>query len=221
MYEDILDARVNLQRKLYNKVAEVERAKLSNAQRNKLLVKKRDLDLACEMMSKYLEDTKLLLAAIDTEDRAFKNRRLDFIDALVSDSLTQIFPQEELQAKLVCDFNRKNEAVLELRDKNGNIYEPDICSGKLQQYLISFAAVVGIVRGLGINSLFIDEAFGAAAVEILGDLGEMLKKQIDDGVQIILVAQNPGLYQDLPRHELQLIKNPTTKSVSVLSEMDY
>ena len=220
MYEDIINKRNYYQQKIYTKIAEVERAKASNAERNKLLVKKTDFDMLCGMMTKYINDTKLLMAAVDKEDNEYKNRRISFIDALVTDGLAQIFPQDNLKAHLTCDFNRKNEAVLELIDRQGNIADPDMCSGKLQQYLISFAAVTGIVRGLGITNLFIDEAFGVAAPDILGDLGELLYEQVKDGIQVILIAQNPGLYQDIPRREIRLSKDSTTGEMHVISQLD-
>lgn len=221
MYEDIINYRNDYQRRIYNKVAEVERAKATNAERNKLLLKKQELDSICELMDRYLKDTKLLLTAIDKEDRDYKNKRIDFIDSLITDGLARIFPQDRLKAHLDCDFNRKNEAVLSLTDIYNNELDPDICSGKLQQYLICFTAVIAIIRGLQIPNLYIDEAFGVAAPEILGDLGQLLHEQVDDGMQVIIISQNPGLYQDIPRREIHIRKDPVTKSVSVIKQVDF
>lgn len=221
MYEDIINCRNDYQRRIYNKVAELERAKATNAERNKIMLKKQELDKVCALMDRYIKDIKLLLTAVDTEDRNYKNQRIDFIDSLITDGLARIFPQDGLKAHLDCDFNRKNEAVLYLTDNNNNELDPDICSGKLQQYLICFTAVIAIIRGLGITNLYVDEAFGVAAPDILGDLGQLLYEQVDDGMQVIIISQNPGLYQDIPRREIHLKRDSVTKSVSVIKQVDY
>ena len=79
----------------------------------------------------------------------------------------------------------------------------------------------GIVKGLGIKNLYVDEAFGVAAPEIMGEIGKVVQHSVDDDLQIIMIAQNPCVYQDLPRHEITLKKDPVTKSVHVVSEIDY
>ena len=40
-------------------------------------------------------------------------------------------------------------------------------------------------------------------------------------MQIVIISQNPGLYQDLPRHEIRLKTNTATNEVIVESEIDY
>ena len=74
---------------------------------------------------------------------------------------------------------------------------------------------------MGITNLYVDEAFGVAAPDILGDLGQLLYEQVDDGMQVIIISQNPGLYQDIPRREIHLKRDSVTKSVSVIKQADY
>lgn len=209
------------QRELYKRTAELERAKVNNERREQLLAEAAELDEFIKELTAYSYDLKRLLASLQTEDRAFKNRRIGYLNALITDSLAEIFPDDGLQAKLYCDFNRKSEVVLELYDHNGNVLIPEMCSGKLQQYLISFAAISGISKGLGVNNLYVDEAFGVAAPGILGEIGKVIQRRVEQGVQIVMIAQNPGLYQDLPRREITLQKDYATESVVVVSELDY
>lgn len=221
IYDDILRDRDFFERKLYQKHAELERARVTNEMREKVESRKSEVEEVTLELEKYLFDLKRLRAVLETEDRDFKNRRLDYVDSLITDSLSAIFPDDGLKAKLHCEFNRKNGVDLELVDKYDNELSPDICSGKLQQYLISFAAVAGIANGLGIKQLYVDEAFGVAAPSILGEIGKVIQKSVDNGMQIILIAQNSGLYQDLPRREIKLKKSVETDAIEVVSEEDF
>lgn len=206
---------------LMNRKIRLERMKVEEEKRQEVKAKLEGLQELESELSEYMSDLKMISETTDSVDRDFKKRRLSFVNGIITEALDEIFPQEGLQARLDCDFNRKTEAVLELKDKHGNLLDPDMCSGKLQQYLISFSAVAGIVEGLGIHNIYVDEAFGVASADILGDIGQIIKKHIDKGMQIVLVAQNPALYQDLPRKEIHLRKDPVLDSVAVEKELIY
>lgn len=220
-YNKINSDREIFQRALIQKAALLERAKINNKQREQLLAQRTELIELQEDLATYNYDLKRLLTVIQKEDRDFKTRRIQYLNTLITDSLAEIFPEDGLKARLYCDFDRKSEVVLELLDKDGNVLSPDMCSGKLQQYLISFAAVSGITKGLGVNNLYVDEAFGVAATSILGEIGKIIQKRVEQGVQIVIIAQNPGLYQDLPRREISLVRDTISNSISVKSEIDY
>lgn len=220
-YDSILRDRDFYERKLYRRYADLERAKMNNEIREQLMAQRDEISSLLDEINQYAYDIKRLLAVTEKEDFEFKNRRLDYVSMLITDSLQKIFPDDGLVAKLSCEFNRKSEVVLDLLDRDGNELSPDICSGKLQQYLISFAAVAGIANGLGIKNLYVDEAFGVAAPEILGEVGKIVQQSVDNGMQIIIIAQNSGLYQDLPRREIKLRKDPKSKKVEIVSETDY
>lgn len=220
-YDNISKDLMYFERKMYQRYAELEHAKLNNEMRERIAARCERLGEIVADLKVYYATVKKVAAAIDTEDRDYKNRRLGYLNSLITDSLAKIFPDKSLQACVECDFDRKNIVTLTLTDKYGNELDPDICSGKLQQYLISFASVAGIASGLGINNLYVDEAFGVAAPEILGEIGQVIQHHVDNGMQIVIISQNPGLYQDLPRHEIRLKTNTATSEVIVESEIDY
>lgn len=220
-YENIILKKRMYDQQLQSKTARLERAKLSNAQLETLISERRELVDLLSTVIEYKDDLKKLFEAINNEDREFKNRRISFINGLITEALDKIFPDDKYRAELICDFYRKSEANLVLLDKHGNEMIPDICSGKLQQYLISFAAVSGISKGLGVNNLFVDEAFGVAAPEILGDIGKIIQQRVEEGMQVIMIAQNPAVYQDIPHRKIAIRKNPATQSVELTSVTDY
>lgn len=220
-YESIVRRKSSYDRRMYDRVAELERAKIANKEREKLLVRRNEVQDLLDFTDSYLYDLKKLVVTLETEGNNFKNRRIEYLNQIITDSLNEIFVDDPLRAKVRCDFSRTNEVNLELRDSDDNLLDPDMCSGKLQQYLISFASVAGITAGLGLKNLYVDEAFGVAAPEILGEIGKIIQNRIEQGLQVIMIAQNPGLYQDLPRKEIVLRKDPVTRAIEVVSETEY
>lgn len=220
-YDLILRDQDYFERKLYERYANLERAKINNEMREKLVTKRDSLASIVSELKQYIATLKKVNAAIDTEDHQYKNRRLDYLNELITESLAKIFPDDLLEARVECDFNRTNTVTLSLYDKYGNVLEPYMCSGKLQQYLISFASVAGIAAGLGKHNLYVDEAFGVAAPEILGEIGKVVQQNVENGTQVVIISQNPGLYQDLPRHEIHLQTDVKNQEVKVVSEINY
>lgn len=220
-YDEILRAKQYYESLIYQKTAELERAKINNQQREKLLASRNETAELLRDIIEYQGDLKRFFEAVNTEDREFKNRRITFINGLITEALSIIFPEDSFRAELRCDFYRKSDVSLVLLDRNGNEMIPDVCSGKLQQYLITFAAISGIARGLGVNNLFVDEAFGVAALDILGDIGVIIGELVKNGMQIIMIAQNPAVYQDIPRREIVMRKDAKLDKVEICSVTDY
>lgn len=157
--------------------------------------------------------------AVDNEAARYKEQRLKFINDVITDALLQIFPNEGFRANVVIDRKRGRETVsLELIDKNGMVSLPEIGQGMLMQYVISYAAISSINTALGGDSLFIDEAFGVASVDRLPELGALVAKR-SEGQMVVLVAQNPALYDNLQTHRIVLSKS-VDGVTSVVEEID-
>lgn len=220
MFEDILSNRMYYERKMNEAEIKLERAKISNEQSDKL---RAELDVLLTLISdvkKHRNNLLLLQTAATKETNEFQNRRIEYLNDMISAALAEIFPDEGYVAKICCDFSRKEVCELILYDSDGHESMPDISEGKLMQYLISFAAVSGITKGLGCSNLFIDEAFGVSDIDRLPELGKAIQKQVQSGMQVILISQNSALYAELPRHVINLHKDIDTKRVVVDSEED-
>lgn len=204
MYENIIINRSFYDAFLAKREAEVAAAEENNRHRDILETEKAKAERLLGELNRYRERLGILKAAVEKENDRFRTRRSEFLNDAITESVAKIFPQMGLTAKVYCDYNRKNKTKMSLFDKYGREHLPRICQGKLMQYLISFAAVAGITKGLGIRNLYVDEAFGAGAEEILPEVGQVVQAQIEDGMQIILVSQHKGLYRDLPRHVISL-----------------
>lgn len=221
MFEEISIKRSLYDRKLFDKARELEKAKIVNEQVKRFVVLQKQLQELTQRAEQHHKDLLRLRAAVIKEDIDFKNNRIEYLSAVITETLADIFPEEGVTAKLLYDFSRTDTVELLLYDKCGNEYIPDICAGKLMQYLISFSAITGIVINLGIPNIFVDEAFGVAAPDIMGRIGEIIQTRIDAGLQIVMIAQNSALYQDLPRHEIILSKDPVKSETSVVAQRDY
>lgn len=209
------------EQKLANKLVELERAKSNNGKLQELqtsLQKYKNLE---SELHEYRNDLSVLNTVVSVENKNFRNRRITHLNAVITDAIREIFPDRSYNAKIICDFNRKDKAYLVLEDANGNVHLPEICEGKFLQYLISFSAIAGITHSLGGKSLFVDEAFGVGATDILPKVGETIQEKIDNGFQILLISQNAALYNSLPRHEIHLQYDPEEQAIGSVNEIDY
>lgn len=204
MYENILASKANYERALRSARSELERKKINNEridQFKKELAEDRTL---YNEASKYVNAVKIVQTAVVKEARDYQTRRIDYLNDIITEAVGKIFPDRNVIAKLDCDFSRTDKVSLHLYDENGDSFSPRISEGKLMQYLISVSAVAAITKSLGVHNIYIDEAFGVARVDHLDDLGELLQGFVDDGLQTVIVSQNPALYNNLSRHEIYL-----------------
>lgn len=179
-----------------------ERARERNEMRQRLIVEREELEVLFKDINEYCQRLKELRSRAIKENDDFRTRRLEHLNNVITEGVSAIFPSRHLKAELICDFKRKNTVKLKLTDEAGNDFRPHINNGKLMQYLISFTAVCGIAKSLGIQNIFIDEAFGVASSENLSKIGDIIREKIEeDGFQIILVSQNNALYMDVPRRQ--------------------
>ena len=218
MYENILMNRSFYDSLLAKKEAEVLAAEENNKRRDILETEKAKTERLLGELERYRERLSVLKAAVEHENDRFHTRRLEFLNDTITESVAKIFPQMGLTAKVYCDFNRRNKTRMSLFDKHGREHLPRVCQGKLMQYLISFAAVAGITKGLGMSSLYVDEAFGAGAEAILPEVGSVVQAQVDEGMQVVLVSQHSDLYSMLPRHVIKLQTDLDEDCVTVREE---
>lgn len=199
----------------------LEVAKDRNAQLEKLKREKVELTVFMDAIQEYWENLAFVRASVIKESDDYQTRRIEYLNELITDALRNIFPTENFQAKVTYDYKRRDVVRLRLVDQDGHVSTPDIGQGQLMQYVISFAAVSGITKGLGFKNIFIDEAFGVAAVDKLPELGNIINGNVQQGMQVILISQNPELYNSIPRRVISLEKDAISKTTSVVDITDY
>lgn len=221
MFEQLKFNKRSYEQLLARERADLEQAKLSNLRLEELKVELRKTNDLITALSNYTASLSQLGVAASRESNEFKNKRIEFLNGVLTEALQQLFPNEGFRAKISFDFNRNDKAELQLVDSAGHVHTASMCEGQLLQYAISFVAVSWILRALGKNVLFIDEAFGASDMDRLPMLGDLIAKLAENGTQVILVGQNPALYENIPRREFWLTKSPETAAVSLERVIDW
>lgn len=204
-----------------NLAVKLEVARERNAQLENLKREKVELTSFLNEIQEYWENLALVRASVIKESDDYQTRRIEYLNELITKALRDIFPTENYTAKITYDYKRRDIVKLRLVDQEGHVSTPDIGQGQLMQYVISFAAVSGITKGLGFKNIFIDEAFGVAAVDKLPELGNIIDSNVKAGMQVILISQNPELYNSIPRRVISLEKDALTKTTGVVDITDY
>lgn len=209
--------------KLHNLELRIVKAKADNENKNKLYAQQTELKELLKNLDAYTGTLRVIQSRAIKETDDFRTGRLGFLSEEITESLAEIFPEDGFKAEVTCSFNRKNSAKLTITDGNGSVFAPSMCSGKLQQYLISFSSISCITRTLGIKVLYVDEAFGASSMDNLPKIGECFEKMVEEnGMQIVLVSQNPGLYQNIKgRREIHLVTDRENRCARVEKILDF
>lgn len=212
-----------LKNKLIEEKVNLDFAKENN---NKIIKYKQEYEDALEVRTEYEQYIKALdiyHKLCIRESNNYKNKRLEYLCSFIDDKLSIIFPDEDFKSRIVTDDRGSvQKTYLELYVEGSDEVEiPEVNQGKLCQQLLSFSSSVALVKSLGINRIFLDEAFSASASKNLTKIGSILKTMIDDGMQIILIEQEQEVYKDLPRREIYVEKDSLEKETKVIYEKDF
>lgn len=220
-FNEIKRNRQYVSSKIVDMKMQLERANATNQQYEELDRKRLELVELNQSYEKYLSDLKRLKLMVTEEDSNFKQRRVNYLNEIITEKVSQFFPDEEFKAKITYDTRYNTvKAGLVLIDPYGNFRKPSIAEGQLCQYLISFAAIDGIISSINKHNIYIDEAFGVSSKENLVKVGEMLAKSAASGMQIILISQDAGIYEDIDHREITIYKDSATGSTVVDSIVD-
>lgn len=204
MFENIITNKYIYMQKLRNARIQLEKDRLNNEKVDYYKKCLNELECLCDRAEQYTDSLKLVEAAVIKEIHDYQIRKIDYLNDLITKAISRIFPQRKVRAELKSDFSRTDKVSLLLYDDMDNMFIPYVCEGKLMQYLISVSAVAAITKSLSCSNIFIDEAFGVARMDHLEDLGDLLQSFVDEGLQVVVISQNPALYNSLKRHEIHL-----------------
>lgn len=226
MYSEIRQMKERIEYAIFRKKSNLENAECNNKKIEEYNLQLKQAIQLEQELREHKANLTLVKQAASEAAIAYQNKRVNGINEIITNAIQRIFPDSDFKAKLQCSFMRIDKARLLLEDKDGDTYVPTAAVGKLMQYLISLTAVAGITKGLGYNNLFIDEAFGVSNEDHMEDLGRILQQFVEDGMQIVLISQNPAVYNALERHEIHLeLKIDETRNVKpiafVSKEVDY
>lgn len=203
----------------------IERAEETNRKYDEYSAKYNKLSDALKMGVAYRDRLEKLLLRCEKEYSNFRKERLSFLEEAIQDSFDSIFPDEKIIPKLEYEpYRGKSVAKLRLIVPDGYGGEDCIQSKNasgLQKQLISFLGAVTVCDLLGLNKIFVDEAFGNSSTENKQKLGKILEVYSESGMQVFLISQDVSLYQDLPRREIHIDKRvvPNKMGVTYVKEI--
>lgn len=209
------------QRMIDEKKAKLERANACNEQHKRLQARYTQLDAELSRATELNLALKKILLLAHKEDLNYKEGRKHLLESIIDSSLVNIFPNEELRAKLSCDFKRNSSQItLRLEDKHGKLRKPSVSEGQMMQYLISVSAMFGVLNNLGCTSVYLDEAFSVSSPDNLVKVGAELNKYIQDGMQIFCISQNSEIYDSIPHRAFYMHKDPIDECVIIDKVVD-
>ncbi|WP_394862080.1 P-loop NTPase family protein [Paraclostridium bifermentans] len=211
-----------LKNKLNNKKTELALAKKSNEELKDIKVKYNNAVETLKDINFMVEAFNQFHLVTNQEDANFKRRRLDYLCNFIDANLEKIFPYDNLKAKIPVDFKYKSQvAKLKLVSGDKVSRSPKIASGGLKRHLISFSSSLALAECMGMNKMYLDEAFNSSSPENLTKIGEILYELVKKDFQVVLVEHKSDIYKDLPRREIHLKRDELTNKVSVTDVIDY
>lgn len=143
------------------------------------------------------------------------------LEAKISEALAIVYPEDgytvSLKARLLRGKIHIEGTVRAffLDEFPGTISDSQ---GRLFQQVVSFAALLVVMNILGVDTVYVDEAFSGASLDNAKRVNRLLKSYSDRGVNIILIAQNAGITEDIPANILRLDR--TLDNVTIVTETE-
>lgn len=194
---------------------------------NKLYLKTREDKLHFEFQLGLLlginQQLKQLNNIIIEEENEWRRSVLNIIESEIISDLAFVYPEDFYQLTLSSRIVRNKihiEAMVKSVFCNNIPGRIKNTQGRLFQQIVSFAALKSIMNLLGINSVYIDEAFSGAAKDNIKHLNKFLSHIKDEGFNIILIAQNMSLAEGIDANRL-LVTRSIDNETSITQEVTF
>jgi hypothetical protein len=208
--------------KIYQMETMASKAVVTNSELETLSIRKQKAKAAVDGLELLIHIFNTLHIRAMKEDTAFKDRRVVYVTAFITESISKIFPTEQFTAKIKFDPSRNtSKAYLRLLDRSRHERIPHMSEGKMMQQSLSFASSIGIQRSLNKDKTYVDEAFAAGSPESHQKISSLLLEELERGAQIFMIEQKSEGYKDLPRREFHLYKDPETEVSHISGVYDF
>lgn len=179
-------------------------------------VKSRDIYIK---QSEYLgglnECLKVLSAMIAGQEEQWQHSVLKLLEAEIMQDLAYIYPSDGYQVTLSTRILRgKIRVDAKVQSYFSNIIPGDVADtqGRLFQQVVSFAALIGIMKILGVETVYVDEAFSGASKQNVVKINALLRSFQERGFNIILIAQDTSMAAGMEANTLLLSRSLDNKT---------
>lgn len=169
--------------------------------------------------------------ALTVLERLITQQQADWQDAIlrmleseISEALAVVYPEDGYTVSLTARLLRGKVHVegsvkaYFLDEFPGAISDSQ---GRLFQQIVSFAALMVVMRVLNVNTVYIDEAFSGASTDNATRVNRLLKEYSSRGANLIIIAQNAEIASGIPANVLNLersldnVTSVTQRSVDI------
>lgn len=221
-YKNILSSFSSLERDLVDRKMEYSRAKDSNKNYEKNKYKIDKLQELYELLNTYMLSLNTISLSVTKNYNKFKQDRLNVLSTYIDSNLIYVFPNETLTSDIRIDNKYKKDFIkLYLKDEVGNFRNPAISEGGFCSELLSFTSIFALCSCLGLNKMYLDEAFANSDPDNLAKVGQLLNHAVSNGFQVLIIEQRNDVCKDIPRREFHLSKDPILKKVMIDSVLDF
>ena len=158
---------------------------------------------------------RLLESIIAEREKEWREAVLRDIEAEIMQDLSFVYPDDGYSVKLSSRILRGKVHVDAYASSyfSGDI-SGDVCDsqGRLFQQIVSFAALIGVMRILNVNTIYIDEAFSGASKKNVSKINRLLKSVQERGINIILIAQDTSMAYGIDANSLILTRSLDNKT---------
>lgn len=152
---------------------------------------------------------------ISEQEKEWREYVLRLIEEEIVQSLSIVYPTDGYIVKLSSRILRKKihiEGIVSsyfTPQMSGDIADTQ---GRLFQQIVSIATLVSIMEILGVKTLYIDEAFSGASEANAPKINSLLRHYAGRDLNIILIAQNASIAQNLESNVLRLSRTIDNKT---------
>lgn len=151
----------------------------------------------------------------------FKKDRYNEISDRAENNLSKVFPNDNFQVYLEPRIYGKNNEVRLLLGKNGRMFPMKMQNGRFLRQVTSFSVNTTIQELKNCCPVLMDEALSSGDFESTSTMSLVIKGLIDKGVQMILTEHKPELYNNLPRLQVNLVRDELLDKVTEVKVFDH
>lgn len=151
----------------------------------------------------------------------FKKDRYNEISDRAEESLSKVFPNDNFKVFLQPRIYGVNNEVRLLLGKEGRLFPMKMQNGRFLRQVTSFSVNTTIQELKDCCPVLMDEALSSGDFESTSTMALVIQGLIDKGIQMILTEHKPELYNNLPRLQINLVRDEVLDKVTEVKVSDF
>jgi len=166
---------------------------------------------------------RLFSGIVVEQEGDWQAKVLRMLEAQIMEYLYYVYPMDGYKVDLSTRIVRgKVHVEGEVRSQFLGSLTGDVADtqGRLFQQVVSFAALIAIMKILGVDSVYIDEAFSGASKANVAKINKLLQHVQEEGLNVTLIAQDTTMAENIKSNVLILTRSVDNKTTVVQREVE-